>query len=265
MSSSAASIRFNASIDMRDNPSSRCDLAKSSHNLLHSPIRCCGENSRTISSLALRVTSGDSYPSWATSEILAITESVESSQRRRGLGGILLPERACIVSRRAHPTSTFVEPLEQRLLAARIKGLDVSQFQNTMNFTTAYNAGDRFVFHRASRTDTVPDQDVHENVPNAKGAGLLVGVYHRIFPLGDANDASAYVDPIADANNFLASGSAYMGIGYMRPVVDVEDGTALNGSPAHGGHTLSSWVNAFVDHVQLAVGVTPLIYCNTNY
>ena len=49
-----------ASSLMRDSPSSRSHRASSSQSLRQSANLCCGENSRSISGLALRVARGDS-------------------------------------------------------------------------------------------------------------------------------------------------------------------------------------------------------------
>src|SRR2546430_10769988 len=117
-----------------------------------------------------------------------------------------------------------------------------------MNFTTAYNYGARFAFIRASRTDTIPDSNVAVNVPNAKAAGLVVGVYHRILPFTVADDSGPFVDPIADADNFVASGGSYMGIGYIRPPVDVETGATPNNSAANC-YTPNSLLIAFANRM----------------
>ena len=149
------------------------------------------------------------------------------------------------------------------MLLARLTGIDVSQFQGTMNWNTAVSRGISFAFIRASRGDTVPDTQLANNMHPTNGAkakGLVVGVYHRILPFSNVNDTGAYVDPVVEANKFLTAGGNYMGNGYIRPVVDVENGRNLNGSAAHGGHTLSTWVLAFVNRIKEVKNVTPIIY-----
>jgi len=146
----------------------------------------------------------------------------------------------------------------------RVPGIDVSVFQGSMNFTTAFNKGVRFAFVRASRGDTVPDPNVAVNVPNAKNAGLLVGVYHRILPFSNTNDDGAFVDPIVEADKLISSGGAYMGNGYMRPVVDVENGESLASTPVNG-YNLSSWVVAFINRVKSVKGVDPLVYTGSAF
>ncbi len=166
--------------------------------------------------------------------------------------------------RRAGYRQPLFEPLELRLLCARLTGIDVSQFQGTMNWTTAKNQGISFALIRASRTDTVPDTKVSVNVPAAKAAGLQVGVYHRVLPFSTTTDSGAFVDPVTDANNFISSGGAYMTAGYLQPVVDVENGFGLNTTPVNG-YDLSKWVLTFVNRVKAVTGVTPLIYGSSSH
>ena len=156
----------------------------------------------------------------------------------------------------------FVEKLEDRLFLARLTGIDVSHFQGTMNWNTAVSRGLSFAFIRASRGDTVPDTQLANNMHPTNGAkakGLVVGVYHRILPYSNTADSGAWVDPIVEANKFLTAGGNYMGPGYMRPVVDVENGSKMNTTPVNG-YNLSTWVLAFVNRIKEVKNVTPIIY-----
>ena len=184
---------------------------------------------------------------------------------------------------RRHPVrAAAVETLETRLLMARLTGIDVSHFQGTMNWNTAASQGIKFAFIRASRTDTLPDNQLANNMhptTGAKAKGLVVGVYHRILPFGNTadtrgtNDAN-YVEPETDATNYYNSGANYMGNGYMRPVVDVENGATLNTTPHvnPGGvptptTNLSQWVARFVTKLKQlwaadhgGANVNPIMY-----
>lgn len=158
---------------------------------------------------------------------------------------------------------SFVEPLEQRLLM-RVLGVDVSQFQGSMDWSDTWNQGGRFAFIRASRSDTVPDSQVNNFVPAAKSQGLLVGVYHRALPFSNTADTGAFRDPIVDADAFIAAGGAYMGDGFMRPVLDIENGASLRDNPVNG-YNLSQWAVAFINRIKEVKGVEPLVYANGNY
>jgi GH25 family lysozyme M1 (1,4-beta-N-acetylmuramidase) len=160
-----------------------------------------------------------------------------------------------------------VEFLESRLLMARVEGIDVSSFQGSMNFTTAYNQNKRFAFIRASRSDTIPDSKTATFVPAAKNAGLVVGVYHRALPFSNTGDSGAFRDPIVDADAFLSVATQYIANGYMRPVLDLENGSSLNAVNGSGqpigqvnGYTLNEWAVAWINRVKTVTGVTPMMY-----
>ncbi|MEA2708457.1 MAG: lysozyme [Phycisphaerales bacterium] len=156
----------------------------------------------------------------------------------------------------------MVQPLETRLLMARVQGIDVSQWQGTMNWTTAYNAGNRFTFAKATQGTTAVDPQFTTNRTAAKNAGLLIGFYHFATPdnITDANADGRYDDAVAEAEWFYSNAGAYMGTGYLKPVLDLESNP--------GGLTntqLSKFANDFCWRMQALSGQDPIIYCNTNY
>jgi GH25 family lysozyme M1 (1,4-beta-N-acetylmuramidase) len=102
------------------------------------------------------------------------------------------------------------------------------------------------------------DTNLDVNVPNAKNRGLLTGVYHHTSPLDNNNQ---FVDPIVDADTFVDCASQYMGAGYLRPVVDVEEDATLNSN----GYNINTWAAAFINRVQQRVGVAPMIYTTGAY
>jgi GH25 family lysozyme M1 (1,4-beta-N-acetylmuramidase) len=154
--------------------------------------------------------------------------------------------------------SSLVEPLEHRVLFARVEGVDVSVFQGAINWNTLASHNKQFAFVRASRTNLDLDPNFKTNMANAKTAGVLTGAYHRALPQGEG-EAGPYTDPVTDANRFYTAAGAYMTAGYLRPVLDIEDGSSL------GKAALSSWVNSFTAEVERLSGVRPIIYCNTNF
>ena len=147
-------------------------------------------------------------------------------------------------------------------MMARVQGIDVSKWQGTMNWTTAYNAGNRFTFAKATQGTTIVDDQFVANRTGAKNAGLLIGFYHFATPdnITDANGDGRYDDAVAEADWFVANAGAFMGPGYLRPVLDLESNP--------GGLTnaqLSKFANDFCWRVQQLTGQDPLIYCNTNW
>ena len=155
-----------------------------------------------------------------------------------------------------------VDQLENRLMMARVQGIDVSHWQGTMNWTTAYNAGNRFTFAKATQASATVDDQFANNFSNAKAAGLLIGFYHFANPSGtaDANGDGLTDDAVAEANHFWNTAKAGMVTGYLRPVLDMEDSGGLTIAQ------LSKWTNDFCTRIQqLTGGIDPIIYCNTNY
>ncbi|HMP08327.1 MAG TPA: glycoside hydrolase family 25 protein, partial [Lacipirellulaceae bacterium] len=135
---------------------------------------------------------------------------------------------------------------------------DVSQWQSTaIDWSAVRSAGKDFVFVRATKGDATHPEAVDTRLaPNVTGAwqaGMLVGVYHTALPDAGVNDAQI------EAQWFLQNASQYIQPGFMRPVVSVEFGSGL------GKAALTQWVETFIDHVETATGVEPLIYTNSNY
>ena len=152
---------------------------------------------------------------------------------------------------------SFFESLEARI-CFRVEGVDVSVYQGAINWNTLAANNKQFAFVRASRTNLDLDPNLAANMAGAKAAGVLTGVYHRILPKGES-EGGVYTDPITDAHRFVDAGGKYMGNGYLRPVIDAEDGYTL------GKAALSKWVNDFSDEVTKLTGVVPIVYCSTNY
>ena len=156
----------------------------------------------------------------------------------------------------SHPS--LIESLEQRVLFARVEGVDVSVFQGAINWNTLYANDKEFAFVRASRTNLALDPNFTTNMTNAKAAGVLVGAYHRALPKGES-EQGVYTDPVTDANRFYTAAGAYMTAGNLRPVLDIEDGYTL------GKEALSQWVIDFCNEVERLSGVEPIVYANANY
>jgi GH25 family lysozyme M1 (1,4-beta-N-acetylmuramidase) len=160
----------------------------------------------------------------------------------------------------SHPRGTSVvefEFLESRLFM-RVEGVDVSVYQGAINWNTLAANNKQFAFVRSSRTTLDKDPNFVANMAGAKAAGVITGPYHRALPLGDG-DAGAYTDPITDANRFYNAAKDYIKDGYLRPVLDAEDGATL------GKATLTQWWKDFIGEFKRLSGVEPIIYCNTNY
>jgi GH25 family lysozyme M1 (1,4-beta-N-acetylmuramidase) len=161
--------------------------------------------------------------------------------------------------RHRYVSQTLSEPLESRLLMARVEGIDVSQFQGVIDWNQVAANGKQFVFMRASRTNLTKDPTFETNLAGATAAGLLVGTYHYTLPANIGDDGPP-VDPVLDAQKYFAAAGSTMTNGFLPPVIDAEAA-----GPTLGKTDYSEWINAFSDEIFRLSGVRPIVYANINY
>ncbi len=125
-----------------------------------------------------------------------------------------------------------------------VQGIDVSYWQGTINWAAVAGDGIQFAFIRAADGTTYIDEKFEPNWAGAQENGLLVGAYQFFRPSQD---------PIAQAEILLGKMGAF-GPGMLPPVIDVE--TAEGMSPAEVSERVAQWV----DHVEAATGVMPIVY-----
>jgi lysozyme len=135
--------------------------------------------------------------------------------------------------------------------SAQIRGLDVSHFQGTVDWPQVAQAGYAFAFIKATEGITYVDPMFAANWAGAKAAGLLRGAYHFF----EAND-----DAQQQAENFL--NAVALEPGDLPPVLDVESSSASAKVPTA---TIIQRVAAWLQAVQQATGLTPILYTNASY
>ena len=138
-----------------------------------------------------------------------------------------------------------------------VHGIDVSHWQGNINWSDVASDGQVYAWAKASEGMTYQDPQFMANMSNGIDAGVIMGAYHFARP--DNNLA------IQDAENFLNTAGAYIGAGFLPPVLDLEN-------PYSGGQSidllaieLSSWVMEWSNTVELQTGIAPIIYVNGNY
>ncbi len=134
---------------------------------------------------------------------------------------------------------------------AQTQGLDVSHFQGTVDWQQVAQAGYAFAFIKATDGITYTDPMFAANWSGAKAAGLLRGAYHFF----EAND-----DPQQQAENFL--NAVTLEPGDLPPVLDVES-SATSGQVATA--TIIQNIAAWLQAVEQATGLTPILYTNSGY
>ena len=173
----------------------------------------------------------------------------------------------------------------------RATGVDVSEFQGTMNWNTTVGAGIDFAFIRSTRGGTTgsstasggntvgagryDDIRFATNIAQSKNAGLLVAPYHYGRPDtiavvgGQPTDAVVRAAARDEAAHFVQIAGSFMTAGYLRPVLDLEERGGASGSNPNSDiltdAKITLWANTFMDEVFTLKGVEPIIYMNGDF
>ncbi len=143
-------------------------------------------------------------------------------------------------------------------LAQRALGIDVSRFQNTINWTSVKNAGISFAWSQATRGAYLQNANFTANMVNGKAAGVLMGPYHYAFPA--TNSAST------EANYFWNLAGPYIKADgkTLAIMLDIEhfDGHV-------GASSYSDWANQWVTNVKgkaaaKGVDIQIVLYCSAS-
>jgi GH25 family lysozyme M1 (1,4-beta-N-acetylmuramidase) len=135
----------------------------------------------------------------------------------------------------------------------RMLGIDVSDFQGTVNWTNVKAAGISFAFTKATEGASITHSTLGANMTNARAAGVFIGAYHFARPNAAGTDAPA------EAAYFSSSLAPYLLANNLRPVLDMEDSGGLSKA------ALSTWVNTFCSEVFRLTGVAPIIYTGLSF
>ncbi len=165
-----------------------------------------------------------------------------------------------------------LEALEPRRLLTRLVGIDVSEHNGTINWTSVH-ASRQFAFIRATYGKESDDATFLNNVNASTGAiakGMYAGFYHYAYYDIDSTHTAT-----AEADNFFDLVKPYLNSGgkVMNPVLDVEEPLRSGWSAAN----LVQWVQDWGSRVksrgqsELGLSLTPIIYMgasnsgNANY
>jgi GH25 family lysozyme M1 (1,4-beta-N-acetylmuramidase) len=143
-----------------------------------------------------------------------------------------------------------------------VQGVDVSRWQGDVNWSAVKNAGIDFAFCKATEGVDFVDIKFHQNMANARAAGVWIGPYHYARPDSFENDP---LDAAKEAHDFVdAIEQYYQTPGFtLQPVVDMEE-FDLEGV-ADFRAFLSEWVRDFNDVVESRLGFPATIYASTSY
>jgi lysozyme len=149
----------------------------------------------------------------------------------------------------------------------RLPGIDVSRFQETIDWPLVGGTDVEFAFVQASRGSGAdcsvkpnrcgPDGFYDDNYAEAKLAGIRVGPYHRAFVGGDGR-ARVKADALAEARVFIDS-VGELDPGDLRPALDLES-PFEDLTPTE----LRIWARTWLKRVKRALGAKPIIYTNAS-
>ena len=133
-----------------------------------------------------------------------------------------------------------------------VRGIDVSHWKGSINWAKVKRGGYRFAFAEATNGFTA-DWTYATNRAGADGAGIAFGAFHMGRPSGSTR-GSVLADAVAEADFFVSVAGPRTG--ELAPVLDLEHTGGL--TPG----ALREWTAAWLDEVQLQLGVRPTIYAS---
>ena len=125
------------------------------------------------------------------------------------------------------------------------KGIDVSYYQGSINWTTVANAGIKFAFIRVSDGTGFHDPKFASYWSGAANAGIIRGAYQFFRPAQSVS---------GQANLLISALGGHYTPGDLPPVLDVED------AGGESAATVASKIRQWVDQVKQTLGVDPIIY-----
>jgi GH25 family lysozyme M1 (1,4-beta-N-acetylmuramidase) len=140
--------------------------------------------------------------------------------------------------------------------ASYAKGLDVSNWQGTIDWLQVASDDYTFAFAKATESTTFTDVTYALNRSGTKALGIRLGAYHFARPSG-SGDAPIVASAIAQADHFVDV--AQPRSGDLPPVLDLETNGGLAAAP------LARWTQAWLDQVEARTGVRPLIYASPSF
>jgi lysozyme len=129
-----------------------------------------------------------------------------------------------------------------------VKGVDVSNYQGDIDWDAIAKQNIHFAFIKATEGSSFVDPYFQENYENAAKTGIRVGAYH-FFSFDSDGDTQAenFIMEVKKLDNMLP------------PVIDVEFYDDKRSNPP-SKETVKEHLNIFIEKIQEAYGVNPIIY-----
>lgn len=141
--------------------------------------------------------------------------------------------------------------------AESVPGFDISHWQETFNYTAAYDSGARFAIIKATEHINFIDKAFPKHWAGCTNAGLIRGAYHFAHP-GESTGGD-------QADYFIAHGGGWTNDGITLPgMLDLESG----GKGQCWNITVPKmveWIQQFSDRYEESEGRKPMIYTNPSW
>nr|WP_232792658.1 lysozyme [Actinacidiphila yeochonensis] len=154
----------------------------------------------------------------------------------------------------ASATSEAATPLA----ATQTPGMDVSGYQGSVNWSTAWANGAKFAYVKATESTTYTNPDFAQQYNGSYNVGMIRGSYHFATP-----DTSAGA---TQADYFIAHGGGWSADGKTLPgALDIEYNPY--GATCYGlsQAAMVSWIHAFANEYNAKEGVYPVIYSTLDW
>ena len=133
-----------------------------------------------------------------------------------------------------------------------ILGMDISHFQNDVDWEEVKSAGIVFVYAKATQGTGFKDPMFQKNREGAQAAGIYHGPYHFF---------ESNADPKEQAENFLTA-VGELNKGDMPPVLDLEE-AGMEGDVDKVAYHKN--VSLWLETVEKALGIRPMIYADPSF
>jgi GH25 family lysozyme M1 (1,4-beta-N-acetylmuramidase) len=143
--------------------------------------------------------------------------------------------------------------------AATTPGIDVSNWQGSINWTSVKNAGIQFAYIKATEGTSYKDPSFNTNYPNAYYAGVIRGAYHFARPNLSGGAAQA---------DFLVNnGGAWSADSRTLPAALDLEANPYSGGYCYGLSTsgMRTWISDFINRYKSRTTRYAVIYTTTSW
>ncbi len=137
-------------------------------------------------------------------------------------------------------------------------GMDVSGYQGSVDWTTAWNNGGKFAYVKATESTTYTNPDFAQQYNGSYNVGMIRGAYHFATP--DTSSGATQAD------YFVNNGGGWSADGKtLPPMLDIEYNPY--GATCYGlsQSAMSQWIADFSNEVHARTTQYPTIYTTTDW